>query len=400
MEDEERPRKYPKLSNEEGQEHSEPTMTGAVGSIPHEDTAQPTTTQNDVATVANGGNEAQSEGGQQNAGESKDDAPKISKNQLKKLRRREQWDAQREQRKNLRKEKTAAKKQRRREALKEARKEGGQEAVDQLLQTWLPNRQKFKKSTLLPITLIVDCGYDDLMLEKERISLSSQLTRSYSDNRGAPFRAHMVFSSFNKLLKERFDTTLAKVYNNWKGIRFMDEDFAHAAEQAKEWMQGPKGGQLAGMFADKTDASPEDGEIVYLSSDSPNTLTELKPYSTYIIGGLVDKNRHKAICYKTAVEKGIKTAKLPIGDYIQMASRQVLATNHVVEIMIRWLELGDWGEAFMKVIPRRKGGTLKDSEPGSEDPYQGGDVVEADSDEESEPVERDDDEAAAPSTNP
>ncbi|KAE8415724.1 VID27-domain-containing protein [Aspergillus pseudocaelatus] len=370
MEDEERPRKYPKLSNDEGQEDSEPTMTGAVGSIPHEDAAQPTT-QNDVAKRAHDAND-RSKDGQQAVDENKDDAPKISKRQLKKLRRREQWDAQKDQRKAIRKEKTAAKKQRRREALNEARQEGGQEAVDQLLQTWLPNRQKFKQSTLLPITLVVDCGYDDLMLEKERISLSSQLTRSYSDNRGAPYRAHMVVSSFNKLLKERFDTTLAKSYNNWQGIRFMEEDFAHAAEQAKEWMKGPKG-------------APEDGEIVYLSSDSPNTLTELKPYSTYII----------AICYKTAVEKGIKTAKLPIGDYIQMASRQVLATNHVMEIMVRWLELGDWGEAFMKVIPQRKGGTLKNSGRGSEDPSQEGDVADGDSDEEPEPAEKSD-EAAAP----
>ncbi|KAF7590729.1 tRNA (guanine(9)-N(1))-methyltransferase [Aspergillus hancockii] len=398
MEDDERPRKYPKFSNDQGQEDSEPTMTGAVGSVPHEDVAQPITDK-DVATAANRG-ETTSQNEQQNGEEEiTEDAPKMSKNQLKKLRRREQWDAQKDLRKSLRKEKTAAKKQRRRDALNEARNEGGKEAAAELLKTWMPNRQKFKQSTLLPITMVIDCGYDDLMLEKERISLSAQLTRSYSDNRGAPFRSHLVFSSFNKLLKERFDTTLGKTHHQWKGIRIMEEDFAQAAEQAKEWMAEPKGGQLAGMFADKTAANPEDGEIVYLSSDSPNTLTELKPYSTYIIGGLVDKNRHKAICYKTAVEKGIKTAKLPIGEYIQMASRQVLATNHVAEIMIRWLELGDWGEAFMKVIPRRKGGTLIDSERGSEDPSpEGDDAVEVGSDDELEPAEGQDATAAPTSS--
>ena len=42
-----------------------------------------------------------------------------------------------------------------------------------------------------------------------------------------------------------------------------------------------------------------------------------------------------------------------------MTSRFVLATNHVCEIMLRWLELGAWGEAFMKVMPKRKGGVLK-----------------------------------------
>lgn len=44
---------------------------------------------------------------------------------------------------------------------------------------------------------------------------------------------------------------------------------------------------------------------------------------------------------------------------MEMQSRKVLATNHVNEIMVKWLECGDWGEAFMKVIPKRKGGQLK-----------------------------------------
>lgn len=106
-------------------------------------------------------------------------------------------------------------------------------------------------------------------------------------------------------------------------------------------------------------------------------MTELKPYSTYIIGGLVDKNRHKGICYKAAMEKGIKTAKLPIGEYIEMTSRSVLATNHVVEIMLRWLEVRDWGEAFMHVLPARKRGKLREKK-------ENGDYVEDDKEKETE----------------
>lgn len=37
-----------------------------------------------------------------------------------------------------------------------------------------------------------------------------------------------------------------------------------------------------------------------------------------------------------------------------MASRVVLTTNQVVEIMLKWLECRDWQEAFLKVIPQRK----------------------------------------------
>ena len=99
--------------------------------------------------------------------------------------------------------------------------------------------------------------------------------------------------------------------------------------------------------------------IVYLTSDSPNILDVLSPYTTYIIGGIVDKNRHKGLCYKRACSRGIPTAKLPIGEYMIIQSRTVLATNHVMEIMLRWLEDGDWGKAFMKVIPKRKEARLK-----------------------------------------
>jgi tRNA (guanine9-N1)-methyltransferase len=109
----------------------------------------------------------------------------------------------------------------------------------------------------------------------------------------------------------------------------------------------------------KTEEVVEEGEIVYLSSESDNVLTHLKPNSTYIIGGLVDKNRHKGICHRRAVERGIKTAKLPIGQYLEMKSRQVLVTNHVLEIMLKWMEFGDWGKAFMAVMPERKGAKLK-----------------------------------------
>lgn len=105
--------------------------------------------------------------------------------------------------------------------------------------------------------------------------------------------------------------------------------------------------------------------IVYLSSDSEYTLERLSPNTSYIIGGIVDKNRHKGICYKRACERGIPTAKLPIGEFLAMTSRSVLAVNHVVEIMLKWMETGDWGEAFLSVMPKRKGAKLK-SEKGKD----------------------------------
>lgn len=108
---------------------------------------------------------------------------------------------------------------------------------------------------------------------------------------------------------------------------------------------------------------PSHPRLIYLTSDSPHTLSTLQPYTTYIIGGLVDKNRHKSLCYNTAVRLNIPTAKLPLAQYMKMTSREVLATNHVAEIMLRWLDKdaggGDWGAAFLGVLPKRKGAVLR-----------------------------------------
>jgi tRNA (guanine9-N1)-methyltransferase len=306
------------------------------------------------------------------ADQEQDAAPKISKNQLKKQRRLEKWEAGRDDRKLKRKEKIKEKKERRREAFAESRANGTKEPV---YATRAPRRTE-GLGTQVPITVLFDCDWEDLMFDHELKSLGLQITRCYSDNRKAPYRFHIGVSSFGGKLKERFDGILAKQYENWKGFHFCEEDFVAASEMSKEWMKGEKGGTIEGALQqgglasvpkeDGTSEADEEGEVVYLSAESDVTLERLKPNSTYIIGGLVDKNRHKGVCYKRAVERGMKTAKLPIGEFLQMKSRQVLVTNHVMEIMLRWVEFNDWGKAFMSVLPKRKGVSLK-NEAGNED---------------------------------
>ena len=114
--------------------------------------------------------------------------PKLSKNQLKKQRRHERWEAGREDRKLKRKEKVKEKKERRREAL-------AQMPVDEngnkprLLPPRLP-RHSAGHGKQVPITVIFDCDFEELMFDNELKSLGLQITRCYSDNRKAEFRAH------------------------------------------------------------------------------------------------------------------------------------------------------------------------------------------------------------------
>ena len=291
--------------------------------------------------------------------------PPFSKNQLKKQKRHEDWEASRSSRKAKRKEKFQQKKLRKRTAREQTLLSSIPSPSNSVIDAPQRSTEEAKKShsrrpVQLPITFIIDCGFDELMLEKERVSLAAQVTRCYSDNHKAPFRAHLAVSSFGGLLRKRFEGVLAANHLSWKGVWFLDGDFVAAAAEAEGWMGGDGGGKLAGVF-EPVEGEKEEvvGEVVYLTSDSPFTLTELRPYSTYIIGGLVDRNRYKGICYKRAMDHGFRTAKLPIGDYMLMNSRFVLATNHVAEIMLRWLEVGEWGEAFERVVPKRKGGVLR-----------------------------------------
>ena len=361
MEDNERPTKMRKLEHTEGEtgpqsadvavtsaapEPQSPVITGDNGNIGNQDT--PT----DIVAE----------------GESAE--PKLSKNQLKKLRRHERWEAGRDDRKAKRKDKIKEKKERRREAYAQAPvDENGNRPRPPPSR---PPRRTAGPGTQVPVTIVFDCDFEDLMFDNELKSLGLQITRCYSDNRKAKFRTHLALSSFGGKMKERFDGILAQQYTSWKGFQFFEEDFVAVAEKSKEWMSGPRGGEVAGALSCSKEnsgevidepqdeqESAEEGEIIYLSSESDNVLTHLKPNSTYIIGGLVDKNRHKGICHKRAFNRGIKTAKLPIGEYLEMKSRQVLVTNHVLEIMLKWMEFGDWGRAFMDVMPKRKGGRLK-----------------------------------------
>lgn len=62
---------------------------------------------------------------------------------------------------------------------------------------------------------------------------------------------------------------------------------------------------------------------MYLTADSPDELSELDPSKVYILGGLVDRNRHKGICYQRAQEAGVATARLPITQHMKLHTSAV-----------------------------------------------------------------------------
>ncbi|KAI1359158.1 tRNA-methyltransferase-domain-containing protein [Xylaria arbuscula] len=310
-----------------------------------------------------------------------DENKPLSKNQQKKLKRQRLWEEGREGRRLRRIDKRHDRQARRRaekeEEIAAAQAEGRQPVLR-------GDRKRHRSMTgcQVPIGIIIDCQFEKYMNDAELISLSSQVTRCYSDNRGALHPAHLYISSYGGHLKERNETILKNHHLKWKNIHFFEGDFVEAAKDAKDRMMGPQGGQVIDLLkqsstdekasiessAPKPTPVPEpegedvDKSIFYLTADSPYTLERLEPNTCYVIGGIIDKNREKGLCYKVARGKKVRTAKLPIGEYMILQHRHVLATNHVLEIMLKWLETGDWGKAFMEIIPKRREGKLKTNE--------------------------------------
>ncbi|KAH8162044.1 hypothetical protein CIB48_g6200 [Xylaria polymorpha] len=312
------------------------------------------------------------------------EATPMTKSQLKKLKKRKRWEESKEDRRLKRRDKRHERQARRRAQIEEECAAATAEGREPIL---MSDRQRHKSQTgaRVPVALIIDCQFEKYMHETELVSLSSQVTRCYSDNRGARHPVHLYISSYGGFIKERYETVLENQHLKWKGIRFCEGDFIEAANDAKESMTGPKGGEIIDLLqqgspgesielapfplanANKAKSAPipepepedVDKSIVYLTADSPYTLDRLEPNTCYVVGGIIDRNREKGLCYGIAREKHVRTAKLPIGEYMVMQQRHVLATNHVVEIMLKWLETGDWATAFMSIIPTRKGGILK-----------------------------------------
>jgi tRNA (guanine9-N1)-methyltransferase len=131
----------------------------------------------------------------------------------------------------VRKEKRVAKRERARDQRQEAANHAGSDAHGQA--PAMPGANRKKRHTAhavpLPVALVLDCGFDELMTEKEIVSLSNQITRCYADMSMAGDRAaKLVVAGFDGRVKERFDTVLQGHYRNWKGVEVHENPLPEA----------------------------------------------------------------------------------------------------------------------------------------------------------------------------
>ncbi|EEH51060.1 uncharacterized protein MICPUCDRAFT_7027, partial [Micromonas pusilla CCMP1545] len=95
-------------------------------------------------------------------------------------------------------------------------------------------------------------------------------------------------------------------------------------------------------------------KLVYLTADSENELTAFSEDDVYVIGGIVDRNKHKNLTLDKANAQGIRHARLPIRDHLKMTGSHVLTVNQTLDIAHAQMELGDWAAALDRAVPTRK----------------------------------------------
>lgn len=179
----------------------------------------------------------------------------LSKNAIKKILREELY----QETKADRTKEMRAKHKRKRAERQQLVKEGVLEP--------LPKRPKSKYMTAGKVGVILDCAFSDLMIEKEISSMRQQICRCYSANvRAEKESMPITLTSLDEPLKKDLDEK-APSWTNWRNFEATTES-------------------LETKFPNKED-------LVYLSADSENIAHELEDGKTYIIGGIVDKNRYK-----------------------------------------------------------------------------------------------------------
>eukprot|EP01028_Stygiella_incarcerata_P013066 TRINITY_DN81128_c0_g1_i1.p1 TRINITY_DN81128_c0_g1~~TRINITY_DN81128_c0_g1_i1.p1 ORF type:complete len:298 (-),score=106.93 TRINITY_DN81128_c0_g1_i1:95-988(-) len=173
--------------------------------------------------------------------------------------------------------------------------------------------------------LVVDLDFDGIMTERECRSLGQQLMQMYGRNNRSDVPMNLWFTSWGHggsvFMKDTCDSDKWRVNRSEKPV---EEVF-------------------------------DLEDMVYFTADAEEVIDELDPSKVYVIGGFVDRNRHKGLTLEKAKKLGIPTAKLPI-DPSRLALRGsvVLTINQVFEILMNHREGMTWDESLKAVIPMRK----------------------------------------------
>lgn len=286
----------------------------------------------------------------------------ISKKQMKKLKKKEEWLKKMAEVKKYKKEKKKEKKRIKKEQKEQEEKINPKEPKEGNTQKNKENipfkskkeiKEEFKQKCKNGMRVVIDCDFEHLMDERGNKSMARQITDIYAINRSSsnPFR--LILYGVGKQIKECLKKSS---YENWLGVEvYLKEEYPTFDKFIEEVL----------YKEDKNSLNVIKKNIYYLTADSENNIEILETNATYIIGGIVDRNKYKGLSFNKAKELGLNHGKFPIGQYLKLNSSQVLTTNHTYHILNEFSIKHDWKEAFVSVVPKRKQ-EIEEEEEGEE----------------------------------
>ncbi|CAE6455859.1 unnamed protein product [Rhizoctonia solani] len=337
--------------------------------------------------------------------------PALSKSAQKRLAKAERFAQLKLERRAREKEQKAAKRKEREEQIAAGLEPGPSDAKKRRV-----SREGQGPVCPFNARIVIDLGFDEKMTEKEVGSLCSQLAYTYAAHRRTrtPF-TNLLFTGLNGRSQKHLDGTNDASYRRWKYTEWWEEDIDGLWNPPQTAAQEPpvESSGTAEVPTESSDTQPPqvlaepeptaatdrelvtssepntaDPEVaspvtpsarlkqrralkvdppprvrssctresvVYLTADAEDEILELKEGETYVIGGIVDRNRYKNLCANKARDLNIRSARLPIGRYLaDMPTRKVLTVNQVFDILVYWVTTRNWEEAMQKVMPKRK----------------------------------------------
>ena len=249
----------------------------------------------------------------------------LSKNKQKKADR---YQNEVEKKKSRRKQEQ----ERQRERFKQYRQDGGLSKEE--LKTL--QRSRLTRALESGVKVCIDFQFEADMMEKELNHFANQAKRVYGSNKSAENPFNLYFINLSKS-SQTYQICCEK--NDG-----FESYLLHSEEEGIE-----------DLFDLKT--------VVYLSPDSETTLETIDPEAVYVIGGLVDDSVKKNTSSRYSESVGIKTARLPITNYMKRAEtgsfKQILTINQVFDILLDFHSSGDWSSALEKNIPPKTGFIVK-----------------------------------------
>mmetsp|Transcript_48463 Transcript_48463/g.155015 ORF Transcript_48463/g.155015 Transcript_48463/m.155015 type:complete len:169 (+) Transcript_48463:458-964(+) len=161
------------------------------------------------------------------------------------------------------------------------------EASKRRVEAHLIQQARVEEATRTGLKIAIECGaFQGAMSDKEKRSLSKQLSYCKSTNGKSPRPAALHFTGYSGFVKEFTDG------------------------------MGAAGWSTVGKHEGHVDEAFPKEDVVLMSPDAEEVLWELDPSRVYCVGGLVDRVILKGKSRRWGEGRGLRTARLPLPEVL------------------------------------------------------------------------------------